>query len=421
MAVFRLPPSSLGPTNFIGLSLRPVRIRQGINQFCPRLRSLATDRKERVRIQTDQPVTIEQLDTLLKNSTTTSTTSTANGDGVCKSSRTDVSSLAPSSRFGVIDYLRSTFGVSARMKGLILLNVMTLIMSTNFVVVKDAQTMIDPFSFSAARFITAAIPFLPFIAKSKPDRQTLVAGLEIGLWSTLGYLTQGLGLLTTDASRVSFLSALTVILVPFIVGVSGKGVSKLAWCSAGIALIGVCLLSGSGGDGVTSSVGFSIGDLFSLASAAFIALQVVRTEHYSRLVPSRSCLPLLGLSMLSVASLSTLMTGVMHADTITEAVKSVLQCPDSFTIKSLISDFSFVPGKALLYTGLISTDVVLLIELIALKDVASTDAAVIYTMEPVLGALWAYLLLGERWGPNGWIGAGLIIIASFATQVNNKI
>lgn len=38
-------------------------------------------------------------------------------------------------------------------------------------------------------------------------------------------------------------------------------------------------------------------------------------------------------------------------------------------------------------------------------------------MEPVLGALWAYLLLGERWGPNGWIGAGLIIFASFATQV----
>lgn len=47
----------------------------------------------------------------------------------------------------------------------------------------------------------------------------------------------------------------------------------------------------------------------------------------------------------------------------------------------------------------------------------STDAAIIYTMEPVLGALWAYLFLGERWGPDGWIGAALILFSSFATQV----
>ena len=35
----------------------------------------------------------------------------------------------------------------------------------------------------------------------------------------------------------------------------------------------------------------------------------------------------------------------------------------------------------------------------------------------VLGALWAYLFLGERWGPAGWVGASLIIGSSFVTQV----
>ena len=53
-----------------------------------------------------------------------------------------------------------------------------------------------------------------------------------------------------------------------------------------------------------------------------------------------------------------------------------------------------------------------------MQDVDSTDAAIVYTMEPVLGALWAYILLGERWGPNGWIGAALILASSFVTQVN---
>lgn len=78
-----------------------------------------------------------------------------------------------------------------------------------------------------------------------------------------------MGLITTDASRVSFLSALTVILVPIIVGLSGRGVSKLAWGSAAVALFGVSLLSGTGMDG-----SMNMGDLLSLASAAFIAFQV---------------------------------------------------------------------------------------------------------------------------------------------------
>lgn len=73
----------------------------------------------------------------------------------------------------------------------------------------------------------------------------------------------------TDASRVAFLSALTVILVPIIVGLSGKGVSKLAWISAAVAMVGVGLLSEAG-----SGHGASLGDVMSLASAAFIAFQV---------------------------------------------------------------------------------------------------------------------------------------------------
>jgi EamA-like transporter family len=56
-------------------------------------------------------------------------------------------------------------------------------------------------------------------------------------------------------------------------------------------------------------------------------------------------------------------------------------------------------------------------QVIALKDVPSTEAAIIYTLEPVLGAAFAYMLLGERWGPAGWVGAGLIVSSSLAAQV----
>ena len=58
------------------------------------------------------------------------------------------------------------------------------------------------------RFSVAAFAFLPFLKDANKD--VWKAGLELGLWSGLGYLLQAEGILTTDASRASFLSAFTV-------------------------------------------------------------------------------------------------------------------------------------------------------------------------------------------------------------------
>ena len=52
-----------------------------------------------------------------------------------------------------------------------------------------------------------------------------------------------------------------------------------------------------------------------------------------------------------------------------------------------------------------------------LQDVSSTEAAIIYTLEPVFGAGLAYVLLGERWGTSGWVGAGLIMLACLIAQL----
>ena len=57
------------------------------------------------------------------------------------------------------------------------------------------------------------------------------------------------------------------------------------------------------------------------------------------------------------------------------------------------------------------------LQVMALHDVSSTDAAIIYSMEPVLGAGLAYVVLGERWGRMGWVGAALIIVSSLAAQI----
>ena len=75
---------------------------------------------------------------------------------------------------------------------------------------------INGLDFAALRFSIAALAFLPFLpgalAKDPEtgERVILKAGLELSVWTALGYFTQTLGLMTTDASRASFLSTFTV-------------------------------------------------------------------------------------------------------------------------------------------------------------------------------------------------------------------
>ena len=86
-----------------------------------------------------------------------------------------------------------------------------------------------------------------------------------------GYLAQAEGLLTTDASRASFLSAITVLVVPVLAGLSGRGITTITWFSSAAAFLGVGLLEG----GVSS---FCIGDFWQLVSAFAFGVQVTLTK-----------------------------------------------------------------------------------------------------------------------------------------------
>ncbi len=102
--------------------------------------------------------------------------------------------------------------LSPRVRGLVMLNCLVFLMATNWTVVKVGGGDLDPFSFAFFRFGVAALALAPFLKEAfREDRKELRgAGLELGLWTAAGYLTQSLGLLYTDASRASFLSTFTV-------------------------------------------------------------------------------------------------------------------------------------------------------------------------------------------------------------------
>lgn len=68
----------------------------------------------------------------------------------------------------------------------------------------------EPSFFNMVRFSVTAIPFLPFMLRDWRDGHIRSAGTELGFWVSCGYLSQALGLLTSEAGHASFISAFTV-------------------------------------------------------------------------------------------------------------------------------------------------------------------------------------------------------------------
>lgn len=287
-----------------------------------------------------------------------------------------------------------------------MLNLLVLLCGTNWVVVKDAGTTFDPFSFASLRFLVASALFAPVLVSAVKNREIVKGGVEIGVYTAVGYLLQAQGLLTTDASRASFLSTFTVLVVPFLAGLSGRGVRPITWASALAALVGVSMLEQSGSAP-------SWGDLWSALSAMAFGVQMFRTEYWSRVLGKDSAFQLMSVVLTTTAFLSTLAAGVAHPSETVLFIKSIV---DSGTNPS--SEYmSSIPWGEVLYTGFLTTDVVLLMEVVALQDVSSVEASIIYTLEPVIGAAFAFVALGERWGPLGWAGAGLIVTSCLVTQM----
>lgn len=309
------------------------------------------------------------------------------------------------SLFGKRALWRRILFASKKVRSIILLNVITLIYASNIPVIKEVEAIMDPAAFTVMRFSLTAIPFIPFVLRARGDVQTRNSGIELGFWVSLGYLMQALGMLTSDAGRASFISMFTVIVVPLLDGVLGAVVPAHTWFGALMSLIGVALLESSGSPP-------TVGDLLNFLSAVFFGVHMLRTEHISRSTDKEKFLPLLGYEVCVVALFSTMWYFVGGWIGGVEEIN-----PSPWTLTMFIDWMVTFPWVPALYTGVFSTGLCLWVEMAAMCDVSATETAIIYGLEPVWGAGFAWFLLGERWGISGWIGATLVLGGSLTVQI----
>jgi drug/metabolite transporter (DMT)-like permease len=103
-------------------------------------------------------------------------------------------------------------------------------------------------------------------------KRDLKIGLIAGGINFLGYQLQTIGLMYTTPANNAFLTAIYVVMIPFIVWVFfHQKPERKAYIAIVICMLGMAVLTGVFSRGVS----LHIGDLLTIISAGFYALQIV--------------------------------------------------------------------------------------------------------------------------------------------------
>lgn len=296
---------------------------------------------------------------------------------------------------------------------------------TNFSLVKLlGDTMPQGVSLTL-RFALASVVTLPWLfdegetaAQQLPNVDVLMAtwlGFEVGLWNSIGYVAQAVGLETTPASKSAFICSLAVVVVPLLDFFTGKRIETRQWVGAFLAVVGVAfleLVGGGGGDAAitavhsssTTALLLSKGDMLSLVQPFAFGIGFWKIEKALQRYPSQSR-RFTAAQLLAVFTASACY-GLSVID------PSALQ---SYPWAEWLTNPSIL--FSLFWTGCITTALTIYMENKAMETLSAAEATVIFATEPLWGTAFATAVMSEQLGANAAIGAAFIMSACFYSNL----
>lgn len=292
---------------------------------------------------------------------------------------------------------------------------------TNFSLVKILGDSMPEGISLTLRFSLAALVTLPWLFEENvndmmSNKDVWMAtwlGFEVGLWNSIGYVAQAVGLETTDASKSAFICSLAVVVVPLLDFVNGKRIETRQIIGAILAVVGVAVLELGGASGTTimsasssstANTMLSTGDLLSLVQPFAFGIGFWRIEKALNRYPTEA--KRLTAAQLLAVFIASLCYGFSAIDS------STLQSyPWQDWLTSPMILFS------IFWTGVITTALTIFMENKAMETLSAAEATVIFATEPIWGTAFAAVVLSEQLGVNSFIGGALILSACFYSNL----
>ncbi|MCP4473202.1 MAG: DMT family transporter [Gammaproteobacteria bacterium] len=265
----------------------------------------------------------------------------------------------------------------------LMLVIVTLLWGLTFPFIKIAMAHVSPGAFVCARFALAALALLPIMLFDlyKSNHKLLLAGLVLGLFNSVIYLTQTIGLQTISAPRSAFITGINVLLVPFLLPLVRMGkLRKLDIGCALLSLLGLYVLTAAGAHTL------SRGDLWTLLSAVLYAVAIIyiqwvtpKFKHYRLLTFYQIVFTL----PLAAATAGSHFSGFLHRDVII----------------------------SLLFCALGATALALYLQIKYQQYTRATQAALIYCLEPIFATIAAFFITGNTIALQTLLGGAIIFIS----------
>lgn len=274
-----------------------------------------------------------------------------------------------------------------RLADLLMLAV-AMVWGAGYGVAKQALAYYPVLGFIGIRFAATLCVLLPFWWRNPPAarRAALRAGLPLGGLMLAIFLCEIFGVAYTRAANAAFLISLCIVFTPFMEWwLAGRRPDTGAFVFAGVSLAGAALLSGS----LDTHVG--IGDGLMLAAAILRALFVCLTARMTR----DGAAPAL--------ALTTVQSGVVGLGAVAIGILA-----GGLPVVPLAPAF----WGAMAFQVLGCTIFAFFAQTWALRYSPPSRVALLTGSEPVFGALFAVVWLGEQLGPTAWVGGAMIVAAS---------
>ncbi|OGQ21804.1 MAG: hypothetical protein A2138_01815, partial [Deltaproteobacteria bacterium RBG_16_71_12] len=278
--------------------------------------------------------------------------------------------------------------MSRPLLGALLLLIAACIWGGAFVPQKLTVVALPPLLATAVRFALAA-PLALLLAgrRLRSDAGDRRVPLALGVILLFAYATQTAALATVPVTRVSLITGLYAVFVPFLAPLFGLPRPRpLHWAGAGVALIGLLLLVGVvGGDALAVPLG--VGDLLVLVHALFGALHVLVVSTAARRADPF----------------------VLNAQQLT--VLLVLGAPIALLVDGT-APLAALDGRALIafaYLAVLSTVVAFTCQIAGQRHASAPTAAVIMLLETPVGVIGAQLFFREAMAPLQWLGAAVVL------------